>query len=334
MIMKKERGNLFKPNFSYFETTIKRMQSLNDLRLFYNHTIHPELMRMEQQRHRLLLFLGFSFLLLLGIVLLQIYINILVITLVLIIPLAVYISYIYNELESFRNNFKPKIVSLLLDFIDNDVTFNIPLKYIENASISPQTFKASRLFNTSAPDFVGEDYIEGEMGEMTFEMSELSVKEFSPVRNRLDDVFRGVFLHARFVRPVQEQEGEILLLPRHRKQFLSKSIKSFTVKGARQFEPQFQRFNNEFIVFTTPKANTKGFLSEDMQKAILKYREKENKEVYMSFIANDIYIAVAQEKDLLEPVLWQSNVSFELIREFYEDLTLLLSIVLDIDANN
>ena len=41
------------------------MQSLNDLRIFYNHTIHPELMRMERRRHRLLLFLGFSFLLLL-----------------------------------------------------------------------------------------------------------------------------------------------------------------------------------------------------------------------------------------------------------------------------
>jgi Protein of unknown function (DUF3137) len=310
------------------------MQSLQDLRLFYNHTIHPELMRMEQRRHRLLLFLGVSFLLLLSIILLQIYIKILVISLVLFIPLVGYISYIYNELESFRNTFKPKIVSLLLDFIDNDVTYNVPLKYIENGSISPQTFKASRLFNSEALDFVGEDYIEGEMGELSFEMSELSVKEFSPVRNRLDDVFRGVFLHARFRRPVQQESGEILLLPRHRKQYLSKSIKSFTIKGARQFEPQLQRFNDEFVVYTTTNANTKGFLSEDMQKAILKYRAKEGKEVYMSFIANDIYIAVAQEKDLLEPVIWQSNVSFELIREFYEDITLLLSIVLDIDSNN
>jgi hypothetical protein len=310
------------------------MQSLQDLRLFYNHTIHPELMRMEQRRHRLLLFLGVSFLLLLTIILLQIYIKILVISLVLFIPLVGYISYIYNELESFRSTFKPKIVSLLLDFIDNDVTYNVPLKYIENGSISPQTFKASRLFNSEAPDFMGEDYIEGEMGELSFEMSELSVKEFSPVRNRLDDVFRGVFLHARFRRPVQQESGEILLLPRHRKQYLSKSIKSFTVNGARQFEPQLQRFNDEFVIYTTTNANTKGFLSEDMQKAILKYRAQEGKEVYMSFIANDIYIAVAQEKDLLEPVIWQSNVSFELIREFYEDITLLLSIVLDIDSNN
>lgn len=310
------------------------MQSLNELRQFYNHTIHPELMRMERRRHRLLLFLGLSFLVLLSIIILQIYLNILVITLALIIPLVVYISHIFNELETFKSTFKPHIVTLLLDFIDNDVTFNIPLKYSEQASIALDTFKKSRLFNTVAPDYIGEDYISGAMGEMEFEMSELSVKEFSPVRNRLDDVFRGVFLHARFVRDVQLSDGEILVLPRHRKQYLSKTIKSFTVKGGRQYEPQNMHFNDEFVVYATPNANIRGFLSNEMQKAILNYREKAQKEIYISFIHNDIYIAVTQDKDLLEPVIWQSNVSFELIKEFYEDLTLLLSIVLDIDANN
>ncbi len=310
------------------------MQTLNDLRQFYNHTIHPELMRMERHRHRLLLFLGVSFLLLLSIFLLQIYINILVITLAMMIPLVMYITYIFNELDTFRNTFKPKIVTLLLDFIDNDVTFNIPLKYSEKGAISPETFAASRLFNTVAPDYIGEDYITGEMGELEFEMSELSVKEFSPVRNRLDDVFRGVFLHARFRREVQSPDGEILVLPRNKKQYLSKTIKSFTVRGGREFDPPNMRFSDEFVVYRTQNANLKGFLSNDMQKAILKYHENERKEVYISFIANDIYIAVSQDKDLLEPVVWQSNVSFDLIKEFYEDLTLLLSIVMDIDANN
>ena len=250
------------------------------------------------------------------------------------VPLVMYITYIFNELDTFRNTFKPKIVTLLLDFIDNDVTFNIPLKYSEKGAISPETFADSRLFNTVAPDYIGEDYITGEMGELEFEMSELSVKEFSPVRNRLDDVFRGVFLHARFRREVQISDGEILVLPRNKKQYLSKTIKSFTVRGGREFDPPNMRFSDEFVVYRTQNANIKSFLSNDMQKAILKYHENERKEVYISFIANDIYIAVSQEKDLLEPVVWQSNVSFDLIKEFYEDLTLLLSIVMDIDANN
>ncbi len=310
------------------------MQNLNDLRHFYNHTIHPELMRMERQRHYLLTVMGMAFLTILGIIFLQFYLNILVLTLVLAVPLVLYITYMFNEWENFRATFKPKVVTLLLDFIDNDVTYNVPLKYMEKASIAPAVFQASRLFNSAAPDYVGEDYIKGEMGELDFEMSELSVKEFSPVRNRLDDVFRGVMLHARYRRQVQSETGEILVLPRHERQFLSKTIKSFTAKGGRQFDNLTPKFLHTFVVYSTANANTRGFLSKEMQEAILKYRNKETKEVYISFIASDIYIAVAQEKDLLEPALWQSNVSFDLIREYYEDLTLLLSIVLDIDANN
>jgi hypothetical protein len=310
------------------------MQTLSDLRLFYNHTIHPELQRMERRRHRVLTTITISFFLLMGLVLLQVYVNILVVTLLLMIPLVLYISYLISEWTSFKDTFKPKIVSLLLDYIDNDVTYNVPLSYIQHASISREVFISSRLFNTDAPEFEGEDYITGEMGELEFEMSELGIKEFSTVRNRLDEIFRGVFLHARFRRPVQESGGEILVLPRHRRQYLSKTIKSFTTNFGRQLDVSNLEFQELFIVYATQNANTRGFLSSEMQEAILKYQRQEGKNIYMSFIENDIYIAVEQDHDLLEPKLLQSNLSFDLVREFYQDITLLLSIVLDIDANN
>jgi hypothetical protein len=315
-----------------FEKTT--MQHLQDLRLFYNHTIHPELSRMERRRHHLLSVIAFAFFSILAIIFLQFSLNIWVLTLVLIIPIMLYLTYVFNEWETFRNTFKPRVVSLLLDFIDNDVTYNVPLKYVEKGAIPPSVFEASRLFNTSAPDYFGEDYITGEMGELDIEMSELAVKEVSSVRNRLDDVFRGVFLHARFRRDVQLRTGEILVLPRTERQYLMKTIKAFTAKGGRQIDGAIKDFNEKFIVYANQDANLKGFLSDDMQAKILAYRRREHNEVYMSFIGNDIYIAVKQEKDLLEPALWQSNISFELIREFYEDLTLMLSIILDVDANN
>ena len=107
------------------------MQNLTDLRQYYNHTIHPELKRMETRRHHLLMTLWVSFMAILGIIFLQFYFGIIVLTLVLIIPVVLYVSYIFSEWESFRTTFKPRVISLLLDFIDNDVTYNVPLKYIE-----------------------------------------------------------------------------------------------------------------------------------------------------------------------------------------------------------
>ena len=46
-----------------------------------------------------------------------------------------------------------------------------------------------------------------------------------------------------------------------------------------------------------------------------------------------MFLAVTEPKDLLEPNVFQSNVSFELVREFFEDLQLLLSVLEDMDVN-
>ena len=64
------------------------------------------------------------------------------------------------------------------------------------------------------------------------------------------------------------------------------------------------------------------------------FRNKTQKEIYVSFINNDIYVGVTEPKDILEPSIFMSNVSFELVREFYEDIELLVSIVQDFDENN
>ena len=58
------------------------------------------------------------------------------------------------------------------------------------------------------------------------------------------------------------------------------------------------------------------------------------KEIYFSIIGDKIYLALSQDKDLLEPTLLRSNVSYEVVREFYDDLRILLDVVLDVDAMN
>ena len=62
-------------------------------------------------------------------------------------------------------------------------------------------------------------------------------------------------------------------------------------------------------------------------------RRQTNKEIYISFLANDMYLAVTNPKDILEPKIFQSNLSYPLIREFFEDIQILVTIVQDIDEN-
>ena len=93
-------------------------------------------------------------------------------------------------------------------------------------------------------------------------------------------------------------------------------------------------FREIWRTFATLEGAFQNVLSEDMQHRLVEYFHKTEKQIYISFQGNKIYIAVTEHKDILEPFIFQTNVSFELVREFYEDLTLLLEIVEDFDVHH
>ena len=171
---------------------------------------------MERKRKRLLSFFAVAILLSPAVVFIHFYLNILVVTLVLLIPIGLYLTYLVYRIQQFRSTFKPHVVNLILDFIDDGLNFGT-LKYDSKRFIEKERFIASQLFASKAPFYQGEDFIGGKIGELDFEMCELNVKEYSKVRNRLNYVFRGIFLHTTFNQPLK---GKIIVLPREFKQYL------------------------------------------------------------------------------------------------------------------
>jgi len=309
------------------------MQRLHEFRLFYNHTIHPELLRMERKRKRLLLLLFVSILFLIGVTILDIYVDILVVTLFFLIFIAFYIAFILYRIRQFVITFKPNIVNLILDFIDDEVNYGT-LTYDAKKKISKETFLSSCIFATEAPFYKGEDFIRGSYREMTFELCELNVREYSKVRNRTNYIFKGVFFQGNFNSKAHSGKGKIVILPQEFSQYQSRTIKAFNRIGGRNADDIVSRkFREAFIVMANKSANVNNILSYDMQNAILNYRAQTEKEIYVSFIGSKMFIAVTEPKDLLEPHVFQSNVSFELVREFFEDLQLLLSVLEDLDVN-
>lgn len=307
------------------------MQRLHEFRLFYNHTIHPELLRLERKRKRLLLLLSLSIIFLVGLTILDLYVDILIVTLFFLIFVGFYITYLIYRIREFVITFKPSIVNLILDFIDDEVNYGT-LTYEPKSKISKKTFQSSLLFATPAPFYKGEDFIKGSYRELTFELCELNVREYSKVRNRSNYIFKGVFFQGNF--NSRAHKGKILVLPRIFGQYLSRTIKEFNRIGGRTADDIVSRkFSEIFMVMASRNANIENILSREMQNAILNYREKTEKEIYISFINSKIFIAVTEPKDLLEPFLFKSNVSFELVREFFEDLQLLFSVLEDLDVN-
>lgn len=280
--------------------------------------------------------LSLSALLLAGVIALQVYMRIFVVTLLLFIPVGLWISYLLFRVQVYYKEFKPRIVGLILDFIDNNVNYS-ELQYDHEACIPPDTFLASGIF-TAADDYSGEDLITGKVRETPFALSELRVSEFSDVRSKLDRVFHGIFLTADFHN--LHLNGSVLLLPDDNMKYLTRSEKAIHLLGGRRQHqkllPEFEAF---FNTYATPDVRLSDVLSPEFQREILAFRQhfqqlNRKKEIYLSLMGDDIFIALTQDRDLLEPSIWYSNADFDMIREFYDDIALLLDLVLRIDVMN
>lgn len=308
------------------------MERLEEFRFYYNNTIYPELLRMERWRLRLVVFLVFAVILLVGMIAFELYLNILVLTLVLTIPHVAFIIYLIYQIQRFRNTFKPNVVELLLDFIDNGPNFdaNFPLEYDAEAGMPKAKFMQSGIFLTVGQYYTAEDTIRGRIGEIQFELCEMNVKEISPVRNDLDEVFKGIFLQARFTANIR---GRMIVWPRSRRKFLTQAIKKFTSNRGKNADHEINNedFKKVFMTYATPNTHVEGILPDTMQEAIVRYHQDTGKDIYFSFNDQDFFVAITEPKDLLEPYILRSNLSYDLVLEFMRDINLVFRIVHEFD---
>ena len=308
------------------------MKRIEAFRIFYNQTIHPELLRLEKKRKSFINLIVVGCLMLLFIIFLQIYYGVLLLTLLASIPLGILITFLIYRIRQFILKFKPSVINLILDFIDDGLNFGT-LYYESKGSIPKEEFLASLLFTLEAFQYKGEDLIYGKIGELDFKMCELRIRQRSRVRNKWDHVFEGVFLHTHFP---SQLNGEIIVWPTKLKQHLSRSIKRFISRKGENVDYLIsnESFRELFITYATPGAPVEKVLNPEIQEAIADFNINTDKEIFISFIQNEIYIGVTEPKNILEPYLFKSNVSFELVNEFFEDIHLLLSIIHEIDDNN
>jgi hypothetical protein len=301
-------------------------------RIFYNQHIFPELLRLENRRKRLLRLLAGSLFAILVLGGFLVYLDLFVLALFMTLPIAFYMSYLGYRINQFRLTFKPRVMTLILDFIDEAPNIGT-LSFDAQRKIEREAFQASRIFATAAPYYRGEDFISGKVGHTVFSLCELRVEENNPVKPGRRDVFRGVFLRATFP---DFAKGNIQVWPRHQRQHLMKAIKAFNRKGGDNVDHEIMNpeFRELFITYATEDTPVARTLTEPMQSEIVNYWKLTGKDMYFSFQDREIYLAVTEPKDLMEPYIFRSNLSFELVREFSADVLLLLHIVGEFDRTH
>jgi hypothetical protein len=206
------------------------------------------------------------------------------------------------------------------------------LQYNFNQKISKSTFMESGIFNINPDVYKGEDYIKGYIGTATFEMSELHVQRFSPVRSILENIFQGIFFKANFY--YDASGGLVVFIPKEERQELSETIRGITSQGGSQISVDSPEFDELFVAYASADVDADSLLSKEALASILDYKKRSGKKIYVSFIDGYVYIAITETKDILEPKILKSNADYKLIREFFEDLLLIISIVEDFDLNH
>jgi len=306
------------------------MDKPENFRLFYNQTIQPELRRLDRERRRLLRLMFFSVLLLAGAIAFELYLDILIVTLFLAIPIGLYIAYLLAQIRKFVQRFKPNVVKLILDFIDDGLLFG-ELQYAAKGLISKKRFQQSTIFGAEPAVYDGEDYIAGRIGDIEFEMCELKVQEYSRVRARLDNVFRGIFIRAKFVTP---PKGKLLAVPRTAMPQLANALKQFVAAGGQNMDGLVRQkeFREVYTVYGSKNLRIHELLPEELMEFMLQYRKRAG-DIFLSITGKNIYVAITHEKDILEPKLFQSNVSFDLVREFYDDIYVAIFMVTALDKS-
>lgn len=302
--------------------------SLSEFRKYYNVAIYPELVRLDYERKRLLRYMGLSVVLVVLAVLFATMARAWLVAFLLVLPVLGYVSWLGYQYRLYRQKFKPHVVGLILDFLDEDPNIGL-LRYQADRAIDEQTFCASRLFvarRSEYDSYEGEDFISGTLGSLEFEVSELRVLVRSRVRHTFQTVFRGVFCHARTSFPTS---GQLYLLPRHREQFLTRTLHNLAVGGLKEVSHELndEAFVEEFMVYADRTVRLHKLMLPHLRRELVAYIEETGKEIYLAFHNQQVYIAVSQDKDLLEPPLWFSVVRFELVREFFEDVRMLLRLI-------
>jgi Protein of unknown function (DUF3137) len=118
------------------------------------------------------------------------------------------------------------------------------------------------------------------------------------------------------------------ILPNH----LSSKFPSFNQRGQiiRLEDPKFSKY---FTVYSNDQIEARYVLSTSLMERLVRFRKKANRQVYISFVESMIYIAIPYQEDLFEPKLFSTMLNFNPIRDYFENLQLMIGIVEDLNLN-
>ncbi len=195
--------------------------------------------------------------------------------------------------KSYDAEFSAHAIGNIAKFIDKNLTYN------RNGHISPNEYKASRLFLRSYDGFTGRDLISGKLGKTEVKFSYL----YTYYEEETEDsdghktthtytIFDGLFFIADFNKRFS---GEVYLFP-HGFRFFSPR------KGTKKIPLENPNFNDIFDVYGSDPVVSMYAISTSLMDRLLNFKQKTGSKINMSLIDSRLYLAISGYKPFKVPI--------------------------------
>lgn len=235
-----------------------------------------------------------------------------------------------NIYSSLKKKFKHEVIGSIVRFLDDG------LNYEPKSHIDKTTFHSSKIFLQSIARYRGDDLVYGKTGLTTIQFSEIHAEsrtQDSKGRSSYHTIFKGIFFVSDFHKSFQ---SETIVLPDTAEKifgWLGKTFQKMNFTRPQLVNLEDPEFEKEFVVYGTDQVESRYILSTSLASRILDFKEKTGKKVSISFIGNNMFLALPYSKPLFEFGLFTSFFNEEKIFKYFHDLQLLIGIVDELNLN-
>ena len=231
--------------------------------------------------------------------------------------------------KQYRSQFKDVVIEPLVKFLDDNLT------YVKTGHVTQAIYEQSRLFTHHVERYSGDDWVEGKLGQTYVQFSELHTEYSVRSRNgrRWVTIFKGLFFVADFNKHFH---GRTVVLPDSAEKMLGGFGKFLQSKNSsrddlvKMDDPIFEK---EFVVYGTDQIEARYILSSSLMKRIMDFRLKSKKNIHLSFVNSKVFVAISYSKNLFEPNVFKTLLSFSPVEEYFNDLKTAVSIVEELNLN-
>jgi hypothetical protein len=316
------------------------MRTLEELRTFYDTKLASELVAMEEERKKQLHMAGIGFAVGAGIFIVSLFITlavglppIAIFGLIAAVVAGAAIAQIGGK--DYARSFKSAVIAPLIRFVDP------ALSYSPSQCIPQETFIRSRMFATKPDRYKGDDLVSGKVGATRISFSEVHAEYKTThtdskghTHTEWHTIFKGLLFVGDFNK---DFHGTTVVSPDVAERLLGRfgqKLQGLTflsdLKLVKLEDPEFEKL---FVVCSHDQIEARYILSTSLMERIVRFRNKTGNDINLSFVGSRVFVAIPHTKDMFEPKVFQTLLSFDMIREYFEDISLAVGIVDDLNLN-